>query len=337
MNKPTQPLWLIQFGIGLISLLLAFVVNAQKADKQLDILVIESYHTQNAWDASYTRGLNKILGDKYSLKYFPMDTKRLPQTQHIKKAQQAWQVYLDSKPKLVILGDDNALKYMGPMLAKTDTPVVYLGINDNPRYYIKKNRNTTGVLERPLLNRSIVELNKITPLKNVLILFDNSPSSKAVLERSLNAQRLLKRLDISINVMLIANYTNWQQAVLSAKTEHYDAIIVGLYHTLVNKESEHVSENIVIQWTSKQTPLPLFSFWGFTVAADKAIGGYVIYGEDQGEEAAKIVLEIFNGTAPVNIFPRTALDGHLLFSQSQLNKWSLTLPESMNKAATFVD
>ncbi|MFT5708960.1 MAG: ABC-type uncharacterized transport system substrate-binding protein [Oceanospirillaceae bacterium] len=320
-----------------MGLLFSFIVSAQKLDKQLDILVIESYHAQYAWDASYTRGLNTILGDKYSLKYFQMDTKRLPKTQHMEKAQQAWQTYLDSKPRLVILGDDNALKYMGPMFANTDTPVVYLGINDNPRHYIKKNNNTTGVLERPLFNRSIVELNKITPLKNVLILFDNSPSAQAILERSLNAQHLLKRLGISINVMLMPLYDDWQQAVLNAKTEQYDAIVVGLYHTLIDRNADHVSENIVIQWTSKQTPLPLFSFWEFSVAADKAIGGYVIFGEDQGKEAARIVLEIFNGTAPVNIFPRTASDGHLLFSRSQLKKWSLKLPKSMSKSATFVD
>ena len=41
------------------------------------------------------------------------------------------------KPLIVILGDDAALKFLGPKLEEHKIRSVYLGINNNPRVYFK--------------------------------------------------------------------------------------------------------------------------------------------------------------------------------------------------------
>ena len=138
------------------ALLLLFLLLPLSVFAQKTVFVVESYHAGFAWDASYKKALQETLGTRYKLEFFEMDTKRLPKEQHQRMSDLAWKKYLELKPDLVVLGDDAALITLVKRLAETRTPVVYLGINNNPRDYVPLTaENFTGVLERPLLKRSI--------------------------------------------------------------------------------------------------------------------------------------------------------------------------------------
>ena len=83
-----------------------------------------------------------------------------------------------------MLGDDNALKYMGPKLANKNVTVVYYGINGNPRTYLGGNvpLNFKGVLERvPVaeLARRVINIVKDNKHKQITLLQDGSTSSAA--------------------------------------------------------------------------------------------------------------------------------------------------------------
>ncbi len=126
------------------------------------ILVIESYHAEYAWDKDFNRGIEKVIGDQYNIVNFYMDTKRVAKSEYANRAEAAWAKYKQVKPSLVILADDNALKLLGKRFESEPTLVVYLGINGSPRNYISlKSKNITGVIERPLLKRSLVTLSSI--------------------------------------------------------------------------------------------------------------------------------------------------------------------------------
>ncbi len=163
-----------------MALLLAGMAQADAAEKT--ILLIESYHADYPWDVSYKSGLQEVLQSKYTLKHFEMNTKRLPTSQHREMAELAWKKYQELKPDLVIIGDDAGLSHLGPRFAETTTPVVYLGINNNPRnYFTHAPDNITGILERPIFKRSILSIKSLLPrAKNVLVLFDTDVTSQIV-------------------------------------------------------------------------------------------------------------------------------------------------------------
>ena len=96
----------------------------------------------------------------------------------------AFELYSEINPVLVMIGDDNALRLLGPKLSKTRTPVVFFGINNNPRYYFDNNqlpKNMKGVLERTPIGPWLRYLHKIIPdAKKALILMDASPTSEAI-------------------------------------------------------------------------------------------------------------------------------------------------------------
>ncbi len=323
----------ILMGVCMVLLLFDMV-----AAKSTSILIIESYHSAYSWDKSYIQGIKENMKGDYEFHTFQMDTKRIPKSEYAKSAQKAWAYYLEVKPSLVFIGDDNALKYLGERFATVETPVVFLGINNNPRAYKVMNAtNITGVLERPLLKRSIVEMDKILDMKKILVLFDSGTTSRATFEEVFSGQEKMSVGGIQIEMKLIGAWEDWQKTVTASKNEGYDAMVIGLYHTIQDKAGNHIPAGDVLAWTSENTPIPPFAFWDFTVGSGKAIGGLTLFGKTQGKAAALMALKILNGTPPSKIKVQTGEKGKLLFSKSQLKKYNIELPEGVASKATFVD
>ncbi len=302
------------------------------------ILIIESYHADYHWDMEYKKGITDNLSSEHHFSFFQMDTKRLPIGEHMAMVERAWQKYLALKPDIVVLADDNALRYLGPRFKNTSTPVVYLGINNNPRNYeLYKAANFTGVLERPLLKRSILYLNKLVGnVDKVLVLFDNSPSSVAAVGMEFKKANVIKLGEILVEVGLVSQYSEWQQKVLSAKVNEIDFIVVGLYQTLRDGNGNHINAEQVIEWTSTNSDVPVFGFWGYSIGENKAIGGLVIEGYEQGYTAAQIIKQIVAGEGVDKIRPKVAKKGSYIFSQAEVEKHKIMIPANMMSAITWV-
>ncbi|HAT29471.1 MAG TPA: sugar ABC transporter [Janthinobacterium sp.] len=304
------------------------------------ILVVESYNAEMPWDISYKEALQEGLGARYRLEYVQMDTKRLPKAQHAAMADKAWARYLALRPVLVVLGDDAALSLLGPRLGATTTPVVYLGINNNPRAYFDGAlvKNITGVLERPVLKRNIALVKKLLPhTRSALVLFDTDITSQVVLRETFGGQRVQIIDGIRVEFRLIDNWEEWQSAVLGARAEH-DVLFVGLYQALHDRAGKSVNlSDEVVRWTSEHTPIPPFCFWDWAVGANKAIGGLVLHGKEQGRAATEIALKILSGTSPSTIYPVTADRGRFLYSRKQLQRYHITLPPDLGDAVGLTD
>ena len=305
-----------------------------------DILVIESYNKEFSWDASYKAGLASILSEHYDLHFFEMDTKRRPDSEYEQRADLAWAAYKELQPCLVILGDDNALKYLEQRFTGTSTPVVYLGINNNPRAYaIHGAENMTGVLERPLIKRNIAFLKKILPhnTDSILVLFDSGTTSQVIKSEVFDEMDTIYLTGMKVDIRLIGKFSEWQQSVRTAAEQGYDALVVGLYQTLVDDAGNHIPEEQVLSWTTAHTDIPPFALWDFTVGQGKTIGGYVLHGYEQGVTAAQLAMKILEGVKPITIAPVTAPKGKFLFSRSALRQWKLKLPPEIEEAADFID
>ncbi len=217
--------------VRLILLFLYLFLCLMKVSNADNILIIESYHAEFQWDTEYKKGIvDNVLG-KHDFSYFQLDTKRLPENEHANRVELAWQKYLTESPDIVVLGDGNALEYLGPRLKNTATPVVYLVINNNPRNYgLYSASNITGVLERPLLKRSIIYISKLfTKVNKELVLFDASTTSDAAVDIEFKTSNVLKLGNISVEIDQVSQYSLWQKKVKTALKNDVDYIIVGTY------------------------------------------------------------------------------------------------------------
>ncbi|BAJ02107.1 ABC transporter substrate-binding protein [Shewanella violacea] len=262
--------------------------------------------------------------DEHSILEYEMDTKRHPMSEFDNVSKQALTFIEKHKPKLVVLADDNALKLLGPTLVDLKLPLVFLGINANPRHYIQLNKNVSGTLERPLLKRSILMLHDLFPgVKNIKVLMDTSPTSYAILETSFYNQFHQNIAGMNVDISLEETFTDWKLSTKALEENGYDALIVANYAALTDKHKQHVSLDEISEWTSQNSPVPMFSFWGYSIGKGKAIGGLIISGVQQGVEAAKIVNGYFVTGKLSSI--TTPERGSLMFSEHELLRWNIKL------------
>jgi ABC-type uncharacterized transport system substrate-binding protein len=325
--------------IKAIMIVLMLVASPLSAFAQKTIFAVESYHAEYPWDAGYRKALEETLGAKYKLTFFEMDTKRVPADQYQKMSDLAWQKYLALKPDLVVLGDDSALKFLATRFSGTKTPVVYLGINGNPRTYVPETaENFTGVLERPLLKRSIAYIQTMIPgTKKIVVLFDASVTAQIVKKESFEDKDSVLINGITVDLKLLGTMKAWQDAIPSLKGK-YDACVVGLFQSVVDAEGKAVDGEDLIAWVSKNSQIPPFAFWDFGVGENRTIGGLVLYGKDMGIMAAGVVKKVLEeGKAPKSLIPIFNDQGLFLFGKAQLAKWRIILPKDILATATLID
>ncbi|MGI2219535.1 ABC transporter substrate-binding protein [Shewanella baltica] len=328
----------LNINLHCVALLLCLVSLSQNANTA-KVIVIESYHHGYQWDQEYYRAINDTLSPLHDVSYFEMDTKRLPKEQFAERADLAWKYIQSRAPQLVILADDNAVNLLHQRLNDSLIPVVYLGVNMNPReYHLNEHKRFTGVIERPLLRRSLLLIQRLLPQtvhRKILVLFDQGVTSDSAAEY-ISKQHSSILGDIEVNLVQLSQLTDWQQQVLTAKEQGYNAIVVALYHTVRDAENRSVDAHQLLKWISEHTPVPNFGFWGFSVSSEGNIGGYVLDGYHHGELAANMALKILAGEKPENIFPVTDDLGKYMFSQQGLAKWNISLPKEIEKNTLWV-
>lgn len=311
----------------LARLCLAFLF-AQAYAATPTVLLVDSYHAGYAWSQAWRAALMRTLGSSVQFSYAELDSKRQPRDQLEPRAKQIMAQIQRQQPQLVVVADDAALRFVGSRLAGTGTPVVYLGVNQNPRHYLQDYAaNVTGVLERPLIRRNISLMRQMVPgMQRVLLLFDNDLTSEVIQEELFGRASSLQDGAVQIDLVRAIDYADWQRQVGLAGGR-YQAIWTGLYQTLRDSNGKLVPDSEVISWTAANSKLPLFAFWDFAIGPDKAIGGLVLSGSDQGRLAAGLVQQIlFQHRQPGSLFPLNGGSGRLLFSRRALQRFGLTLP-----------
>lgn len=314
--------------VSILVIAICMACPSAYAQSKAKILIVNSYHADSPWVKAHNSLLVSELSDKVLLSFAYLDSKRLSRKETEATVNHAWQMFNKIKPDLVILADDYALERLGRRILTTLTPVVFLGINNNPRQYVGNMSQITGVLERPLLKRSISYIQEIIggDMTKCLVLFDNSMTAQTTFRHNFKGNYSQFFNWTEVKIQMASTWYLWRETVLNAKRNGYDAIILGLYHTIRDENNNHIDEEDVARWTSQNAPVPVFAFWDFAVGHDKAIGGLVISGEPQGKEAARLAKRILAGENPQTIAPITAEHGRFIFSRSGLKKWNLTLP-----------
>ncbi|MGB1237864.1 MAG: ABC transporter substrate-binding protein [Pseudomonadales bacterium] len=311
---------------------------AASAYAQRTMLVIQSFEPSFRWDIDYREGLAQEVEADYRFEYFSLLPSSHTRAERSDRAALAWERYLALAPDVVVLGDDDALSQLASRFVRVPTPVVYLGINNNPRHYGAVGRdNITGILERPLLKRSIVELSKLVKMQRVLLLFDDSLSSRAVQQEVFYGRSSLRVLGIELELVLSSELDEWRAAVQGAAAQHYDALFLGFHQDIFDRQGRHIEGEALLAWVSEHASVPPFTFYDYAVGEQGTIGGFVISGKDQGIAAAKVINQIDAGTLPGLIFPSTELKGRLMFSSSQLQKWGIALAKVLSQNAELTD
>lgn len=304
-------------------IIIIFLTVYSSSVKAKRILIIESYHIGYSWDRNYVKGISEVLKG-HDIVRFEMDTKRISKSKFKERARLAWVKFLNVRPDVVILGDDNAVNLLKDRFAKTDIPVVFLGVNTNPRDYdILKYSNFTGVLERPLFRRTIKLIEDKTNLKTpkILILFDNSITSKKIIESNFKNKYDLKISNSRVTIKKTNSFVEYKKNIITSKRNGHDFIIIGLFHTLRCDNNNHIPSDRLLSWLMKNSPLPPFGFWSFVVGKSKMVGGVILDAIEHGRDAGKLVKAILDGKKISEIPIKTTKKGIVIFDKNRFESW----------------
>lgn len=320
-----------------VLLVVAGLFSSGNADAdQFKVLVVHSYHRELPWTVQCDRGIDEVLEGIATLDRVYLDTKRITESEFAGRAEAAMKNFQRFDPDLVMLGDDNALRLLGPRMAESGKPVVFFGINNNPRSYFEKAipDNVTGVLERVPLFPWLRHLIRIIPdPKHALVLMDESPTSRAVVDVNFMDRKQVFIDGVGVSYKMARNWSEWQRVIL--EQNGLDFITMPLYHNLKDASGRYVPVEEVIRWSSANSPVPIFAYQDYAVGDDGAAGSYVIFGEEHARLATHLARDILEGKTPRP--PSASMDqqGKFFFNKKQLARFGLILPEDIRSRAEF--
>ena len=245
------------------------------------ILIVHSYHPQWGWNQDTEKGVieglertNYILNKDYTLEKFYMDTKNTYTTpdQIEMMAEEAMKIIGEYKPDVVIVNDDNALKYVAVAYTLEnpgeELPFVFSGINADPTIYDpidsleNPGHTITGALERFPYYQSFSLAKRIFPDKGrIVLLADSSPSSTFLVD-AFN-ERYLEKVDDSplevVGVIRVETFKGWKAAVEEYQNKS-DFLGIMTYHQLRDEEGNVVPASEVMLWTINRNKLPEIGF-----------------------------------------------------------------------------
>ncbi len=287
------------------------------------IMVISSYHREYLWSQDTNKGVvsalqdfgfidNEAQADEYTnrdstessqtlIKKLWLDTKRKDSQSDILGNLAATFAEIEAfAPDVILLGDDNAVNYVGNQYVDSEIPIVFWGVNGHPLKYSffdsleKPGRNITGVYQAGYLKECLIYLKKLVPdIKSFAILSDASPSGRAKAKELLN---LSAKGELSIplaETVITDSYREWQAKALELQHK-VDAFFVLNHNTLKDDQGNSIDQMQAGAWYLRNIKKPdtgherQFVVEGILCCIDDS-------GFKQGYEAVRLVNRILNG------------------------------------------
>lgn len=301
------------------------------------VCIVNSYSRQFSWTRDLDQALMDALKDKAAFTVFDMDTKNVPEERFAARAEAALAFCRQAEPDLFVLTDDNAMRLLGQRLVDAGERVLYLGVNDNPRTYLKDPRTATGVMERPLFKRSILLARRVLgpDATRGLVLFDDSVTSKVLHKDEFEGLAQYNVSDLAMDYKATNSLEAWRDALLRARENGYSFVALGLHHTLRNLQGTHEDPDAAMDWARRNSSVPLFGFWDFDIGPGKTLGGVVLTGTSHGRIAAALARRLLDGEPTQTVEPVHDRQGVIMFSRTELRHWDITLPDLIRRKAVF--
>ncbi len=299
------------------SFIVSFNLHAAPAFNGKKVLYIDSYHAEMVWIEGITGGIQSVFNDTgVELKVIHMDTKRHGEEAEIQQAALAAKAEIEQfKPDVVIVSDDNAVKYLlMPYYKDADLPFVFCGVNAELSTYEMPYKNTTGMLEVSLA-KSIVNLMQSYAKGKVLgsLAIDRFSQKETI---RYHEETLGLKYDPS-QIYYVNTFDEWKQQYLKLQ-DSADMVFIQSSGGIENWDDaaaiEFVKNNTKIPSGTERRSMKDFSMLAIAIVP-----------EEHGRWAAEAALKILQGTSPADIPVAENKEGQLI----------INLPVAMNAGVMF--
>ena len=256
------------------------------------VLVVMSYHETYGSHRQVKKGIDSVLTDA-DIKYFYLNTKR-DKAGGPARAKEAFILYQEYKPDLVIAAEDNAQSmFVVPYLKdKVKTPVVFTGVNDDATKYGYPASNITGILEKKHIREGLVLAQLIVPeIQKVAVIFTDNPSNQANI-----AQVQAEKSEYPVEIVELAEVRTMDELNITIKRleKKADALFTMNMEGIIDQDGIPQDNSIIQLHISKICGKPTIGYSDWQVK-NGALCGVIKLSREKGTIAAQMAVKILNG------------------------------------------
>jgi ABC-type uncharacterized transport system substrate-binding protein len=266
-----------------------------------------------------------------------LDAKHADPGHLLAKAREADALVASWRPDLVYINDDAAQSGFAVRHLDTALPIVYSGVNQEPRDYgFDRARNVTGVLEREhfagTLNLLRDILNK--PRLRIALVIDDDPTWIGVSARI--RQELARRSDVEVVAWLQPTTFEAYQVQMRELQTRVDAVgLLGIFR-FAKPDGRMADYEEVLRWTVEHSRLPDFSFWDTRVERG-TLCAMTVDGVEQGRLAGRMARRILVDKVPPGaIPPEPTARGRPMISLARARQLGIAVHSSLLLNATVL-
>lgn len=327
-----QPYLLVIFFLSLLPIFSATAHAEEPVEKKLPVCVyIASYAPGYSWQNGVERGLNQTLKGHCIIKTFFMNSKRVfDETALQKIGLQAVDFIEANSPNVVIVSDDNAVKYVLKAHYKdSNIPFVYCGVNSSGIPYGLPYKNTTGMIEKNPTENILTLLFSIQPSKTYIALLTTTGTSanRDIVEFN----KVVKKLGIESSAYQVQTEEEWRKTYQQLQEDPKIDII--LFSNRAALKNWNHNENI--KWIKKHNHK-------ISITTQDWMMPYVALGmnkipDEQGLWAGQAAVAILNGTPPNQISVIPNQDFQLWINPAIAKPFKDHLPENVFSHSLIYD
>ncbi len=309
-----------------LALALALSAAPALAQSGKKVLFVNSYHQGYEWSDGIEDGATKVLrASGVAVEYFRMDTKRHGDEAFKKQAGLDAKAAIEkAKPDLVILSDDNAVKYLlQPFYRDAPLPFVFCGVNWDASGYGLPYRNATGMLEVALTVQLVDRLKEYAKGQRVGFLTVDTETERA--EQKAYREKLKMQFAQERFVKTLAD---WKAAFKELQGQ-VDVLLLGNFAG-INDWNEADAR----AFAEANTKVPSGAMYDFMMPY--AMLGLVKVAQEQGIWSGKTALAILKGEKPSSIPIAANKEGQIMVNVKLASKAGVVFKPELVRNAVVV-
>ena len=324
-------LWAAVFLLLIVVTIIPGHVSCLEENDLDQILYINSYDFDFSWSKLMADGVHDGIisglneSEKpgvYVLTEF-MDSKFISDDIHFRNLYNLYSYKLKgNKPGVIIVSDDNALRFMREYGDEMfpGVPVVFTGINDYDWILDDLPANYTGIIEKTPIEENIDLVLRLHPdLNTIYFVTDDTFTGKTVRRQTEN---ITKKYEDRIEVRYSGQGLSTGEMLREVQELPDNSAVIFFTYSILNENGDKMYPDRYIITLMNQNRIPVYTVMDQYNKLGVS-GGYQISAYELGKAASEKAMKIINGTDPNDIPVETETPSKIELNYDDIKKYDI--------------
>lgn len=311
------------------------MMPAVAEDSGPQVLILSSFSKDHSWTDEEITGFMEVYHREVPGAFEPMieymDSDRYPEKENAKLLLDIYRYrYSGKRLDAVIVLDAPALDFAIEHRAELfpDAYLIFAGINSLNESLSSNHDRITGVLATPDISGTLETMLQLHPnSKQVLVVMDSTVAGN-IFRQELSQQIQPFKDKLSFRVLQDANLTLIQTDVKAL--DNSSLVLCGPLER--DQDGRIINSSEITAKISSNSMVPVYGLWDFQLG-NGIVGGKLVSGKDQGEEAAALVAKVLRGDSPAAVQNSSSI---LEFDLQQMERFGIS-QQSLPKGSKVIN